>query len=1592
MRIIEAPTPPGLRFASGGDFHASLIRVVAPKPFVMTNLVFEGPGDVALEDDLVGVEINVSRGALFIGDLDTDVGLQDGTAPGESRLIFRKTASEMARYLKDVRYAWDDEYCNSLEELNFTFEAGEHIKWNLSAFLQLPACQGFALNWTTGVVRMGEGSSVSLDGISITSDDADLFVVVEIKNPPGVAGDCQVVVWPGDVLEFQPGRECTLDGTVEGLARVLPKIVYTPPPEFSGELRLQVSARRAEVAVEAIHGGEGGSIDGPPTAEMTVLLNVSAVNNVPEIRVDQEFYSVAEDAMEHLVLSPFFVTDVDAGDWFLTFRFEIMAAGSVAGELYMCGLLGVTVEEPARYTGDCLPPGIRAFSFSTSTSQFNALQLGAGRLRFRPAPDWSGALLINATVDDLGGAGGLNVSQTAWRSVHIAVEPSVDAPFLTFRCADALPLKSYGRAGLEVRNCLELSLGADAGDEGSTMWLSITSSDPGVAISTEDSAPVSIRREGTASIEIFGLSVHVREMVKALRFRPPPYLFASPEAADMLNVEVAVTARSLGQLFGGFFPEDLSAYPGDSVSFSVAFLRLNRAPLIFTAASHFSASQLEAEVAMPGISVADGDMLADDVVEVSFEVASSFGGGALVFNETEGVSITKQMPLHALNDALRDLRFIFQDSSWFGVTSMTMRVSDLGNRGCTVPGYEEKFHRDTLPQVLALRGAALSFTPLDSLQYHALFSGDFTWEVYVKRLPNGSGVAEDVAFQNFGLPPSREVVFRFVGTGWCVNDMSDRIKIGASWKTTSIRVDQGADSCEAECAADSLCVGYMTQDSTKCDTIRSTDSNAAGGIQQSAQNVIGADDGLTYCWGKQKSRAGSRLSISPEGRPLVAMHHEVPGGVAGPLGGLGRSTLVAGTWYHLAVVFRRTSSRLSGFAVRAVDTTRGEVALFVDGALDTAWPMEVPHGHFGPERRTWPSEGGISGPMPSRSSEFAAVDGSAGLGGGLLLSRLRLWDWPLDAGDLGLCDDMGLAASAAPSSLGNPVPRAASAEERGRPIFSFDFDGSLAEASERAIVRPTGTWSFDVDAPPRCTGATERPYDGVFEHYIQYDHGLAADGEWPYMWYSPQAYAGRLPGVPSSVVKAESARSLHATAFLAIYRNFVNEPPALRILEPRDGVLYTTEDIATHFSLAVSHKAEEQQVSRPIAVSLGVSHGYLRTLSNAAAARLALGLPHYELRAMRHTDAARLALGHRRTIEYRGPLTDVNDFLAQIEYVPDPNYGGPDLVEISVTDMELSFNTTMQVVVTEKIDPLTLVCPPAVDMMEGCQSVLIGSNVSVHDGETLPGFDDRATDVMVEIVVGGGQVYIDASNLESSPNLTALAMDTNAGDDIESLAQIVFNCTMSELRYALHHLRYTPVPPRFHGVVHFGLRVIARATGAEASCDVGLSVLPVNTAPEISVDAARLLMATGGTGAVRPYEDTALGGVLRLYDPDEEEFSEWFSQRTHTARLKLSASCGSLSLGMARASDDYVLGVQNGSIASLEGLTFHAGDGLRDASFEVTSTLDNLNGHLHRLYHHSQHCRETTVRIDAHIDDLGNYGAGGALTANASFTFDVALY
>ena len=85
--------------------------------------------------------------------------------------------------------------------------------------------------------------------------------------------------------------------------------------------------------------------------------------------------------------------------------------------------------------------------------------------------------------------------------------------------------------------------------------------------------------------------------------------------------------------------------------------------------------------------------------------------------------------------------------------------------------------------------------------------------------------------------------YQKVGNGWCLDKSNNRINLpGYSWTSTTVTNDGRAIKCEADCLSNPKCIGYMSEDGSKCDVILNTDINAQEGIF--------AVDGerRNYCW------------------------------------------------------------------------------------------------------------------------------------------------------------------------------------------------------------------------------------------------------------------------------------------------------------------------------------------------------------------------------------------------------------------------------------------------------------------------------------------------------------------------------------------------------------------------------------------------------------------------------------------------------------------------------------------------------------------------------------------------------------------------
>lgn len=1141
IHILAPDTAPTMSLASGAPFHGAVFEMGSARPYNFTNLVFEPPGAIVTT---VMVELSVSRGFLFLGNM-TDLSLANGTENGEHRLRFYENSSDIRRRLSDVRYTWGDDDCSNLEQFNISIDSGHHEPLTLMALLVLPDCQGYSAEWLGGSLTVSEDSEISIGHLNLSSREPHLFLAVKVKQVlgPSRPGDCKVVRWPEEIPSFQ-GRECELDGLVKGLNQALPYLVYRPPPDFFGPVQLEFLIFKTDVADEILGSNSSNNNSRDSYQRILVDIEVLGQNDPPVLELLLDTYTLPEDRGDFLVLGPMFVSDIDANDYELSFRFELVA-GHPGNMLMVCGLLGTLIHEPYNYTLDeneCLMDA-PAIQFNTTVQNFNSMQSGPGRLQFKAVKNWHGSAVINITVDDRGSGHGENERLITQRSLYLTVEPRVDTPELSILCPEKLPFVTYGRNCLEVVDCFALQALEDEGDGSAlSFWLVIQANDPRVQINLENRAPVQVWQEGTAELHMAGLYHNVQETLRALKFRPPGSLFENAYDPHIFEFNVTLTAYALGEIFNEPWPPSLLTsggmdeidlpYPSDQLEFAVEVRRMNRPPLFFVDRPSFSVTQLQDHVLLYGVTVAEPDVRREDLLEVVVQADTEADVGMVSFGGQQGMRLRHEMTLQELNQALQGLTFVFKDSHWFGVTGVSLFVSDLGNHG---------------------------------------------------------------------------------------------------W-----RVDRKA---------------------------------------------------------------------------------------------------------------------------------------------------------------------------------------------------------------------------------------------------------------------------------------------------------------------TPDSMVG---------LKAQDHSELTASTFLAVHRSFINQPPQITVLEPKSGLLEVFEDHVQFVSFSVKHKATEQQVDELLTVFLSAQHGRIQSIS------------------LQNETTNRGSQSHDgKRLEYRAYLYELNVFLAQVQFMPDPNYHGPDEIMVLVTDGEYAVNTSVPIQIASLTDPVLIQCPPAVDLFEGQSFVAIGANISIRDFEPLPGAVDDESQVEVEFFVGDGGLHLpDLDDLVNDSGVVLSSLNRSIG-----VATYHFNTTLQGFRSALKALQFTPSPALYHGVVHLEIRVKMAETPEWTWCEIGLVVHPVNSPPVIHVDETRLLAATNG-GLVKPHKNIHLHGVLRLSDPDEEDFSGgWFVERVHSARLKLHASCGTMSFLIAAAPQDYVLGVQNGSIAGTEGITFHAGDGSHDTDMDITSTLANLNLQLGRLYYHSGGCREQNITISAELDDLGNFGA-----------------
>lgn len=426
----------------------------------------------------------------------------------------------------------------------------------------------------------------------------------------------------------------------------------------------------------------------------------------------------------------------------------------------------------------------------------------------------------------------------------------------------------------------------------------------------------------------------------------------------------------------------------------------------------------------------------------------------------------------------------------------------------------------------------------------------------------------------------------------------------------------------------------------------------------------------------------------------------------------------------------------------------------------------------------------------------------------------------------------------------------------------------------------------------------------------------------------------------------------------------VNDAPVVALadaLSGASGPVVVEEDGAVALMGVTVHDVDVSEAYEGVLrVTLAASHG---TLALATEAGLLFDLPRPDPRQL-----------HRAaSLTFSGAPTDLNAALASIAYRPDPDYAGPDSLEVRVEDRgatgasysgpdddaSLVDTATIALTVVAQNDAPLLSLPPAglVATPEDTAVPLPGIAIADPDLGDAP--------ISVELSVSHGTL--------SLGDLTYwIKFSRGTGTDDSAL---VFAGPLADINAALAGLTYTPSPnynSRWQG--RDALLMVADDGGASGAGGHGVTsgrldidVSPVNDAP--TLDSSVLAFTIDEDAQV------LLGSSLLAADDDAEE------SKTGTLALRLQASNGYLSLvprGLL-----LVNGHRRGGPAPRTGLQQYGNDIL------LRGSMANINAALRTLAYQGERDWSGSDEVLLQLDDGGAYGAGGAQAASLTLTVSV---
>lgn len=314
-------------------------------------------------------------------------------------------------------------------------------------------------------------------------------------------------------------------------------------------------------------------------------------------------------------------------------------------------------------------------------------------------------------------------------------------------------------------------------------------------------------------------------------------------------------------------------------------------------------------------------------------------------------------------------------------------------------------------------------------------------------------------------------------------------------------------------------------------------------------------------------------------------------------------------------------------------------------------------------------------------------------------------------------------------------------------------------------------------------------------------------------------------------------------------------------------------------------------------------------------------------------------------MDFTGTLDDINAALSTVVYTPPNGFSGNSTLSLTVTDQQSAspggagtFSDTYGIQVFAGANDAPVITVPGAQSVDEDDSIAI-AGISVADP------DVGGATMRVTLSAGSGVL--------SLSQVTGLTFNTGDGS---ADGTMIFTGTQSAINSALNNLVYAPnADVTGSDTITVTVNDLTNTGSGAAQSDtdsITVNIGPMNDGPSITLP---------GQAQTAQNTDVTVSG-LTFGDIDVD---------TGTVEVTLTASSGTFDL------------------AQITGLTFSTGTGAGDGSMVFEGTLADVNAAVASLTFHPVNGFTGQVELDVTVDDLGNTGTGGTLSATDTILLSI---